>query len=176
MNNKMKIYACLAWFLMLGAMTTSCSNDDEAGSNAPDEERYTGDAYEDLHSPWVKNPSQMTHFTRWDCVLFGSYPTNEVVNGSFDAVDDYALAEGDVIVDATLFSQLEGAQWTDDDTEINGTRYHRLKGDGVVTCSTDREQEAFRQLQPYAALGRSRCLALFCLRSREVAHSEDQRH
>ncbi len=139
MDNKVKIYACLAWLMILGSVTTSCSKDDEGG-DTPSEERYTGDTYKDLHSPWVKNPSQMTHFTRWDCVLFGSYPANEVVSGSFNAVDDYALAEGDVIVDAALFSQLENAQWTDDDTEINGTRYRRLKGDGAITCSTNREQ------------------------------------
>lgn len=139
MDNKIKIYACLAWLMILGSVTTSCSKDVEGG-DTPSEERYTGDTYKDLHSPWVKNPSQMTHFTRWDCVLFGSYPANEVVSGSFNAVDDYALAEGDVIVDAALFSQLENAQWTDDDTEINGTRYRRLKGDGAITCSTNREQ------------------------------------
>ena len=139
MDNKTKIYTCIVGLLILGAVTTSCSKDDEGG-DTPSEQRYTGDAYKDLHSPWVKDPSLMTHFTRWDCVLFGSYPANEVVSGSFNAVDDYALTQGDVIVDATLFSQLENAQWTDDDTEINGTRYHRLNGSGAVTCSTDREQ------------------------------------
>ena len=140
MDNKTKIYTCLVWLLMLGAVTTSCSKDDEDGGSTPSEERYTGDAYKDLHSPWVKDPSLMTHFTRWECILFGSYPISEVVSGSFTAVDDYALAKGDVIISATLFNQLENAQWTDDDTEINGTRYHRLKGSGAVTCSTNRAQ------------------------------------
>ena len=79
MDNKTKIYTCLVWLLMLGAVTTSCSKDDEGGSDSPCEERYTGDAYKDLHSPWVENPSLMIHFTRWDCILFGSYPANEVV-------------------------------------------------------------------------------------------------
>ena len=141
MDNKTKIYTSLVWLLILGAVTTSCSKDGESDSGAtPSEQRYTGDAYKDLHSPWVKDPSLMTHFTRWDCVFFGSYPANEVVSDSFNAVDDYALAQGDVIVDAALFSQLENAQWTDDDTEIDGMRYHRLNGDGAVTCSTNREQ------------------------------------
>ena len=149
MDNKTKIYTCIVGLLILGAVTTSCSKDDEGGGDIPSEQRYTGDAYTDLHSPWVKDPSLMTHFTRWDCVLFGSYPANEVVSGSFNAVDDYALAQGDVIADATLFSQLENAQWTDDDTEINGTRYHRLNGSGAVTCSTDREQH-YRWADPDA--------------------------
>ena len=78
--------------------------------------------------------------TRWECILFGSYPANEVVSGSFNAVDDYALADGDVITDALLYHQLEQAEWTDDDTEIGGKRYHRLNGSGAVTCSTNREQ------------------------------------
>ena len=118
----------------------SCSNDDGGSETPSSEERYTGDTYQDLHSPWVKDPSQTTHVTRWECVLFGSYPANEVVSGSFSAVDDYALADGDVIIDATLYHQLEQAEWTDNDTEIDGKRYHRLNGSGAVTCSTDREQ------------------------------------
>ena len=119
----------------------SCSKDEDNGSEPPiSEERYTGDSYQDLHSPWVKDPSQKTHVTRWECILFGSYPTNEVVSGSFNAVDDYALVEGDVITDAALYSQLEQAAWTDDDTEIGGKRYHRLNGAGAVSCSTNREQ------------------------------------
>ena len=85
-------------------------------------------------------PPQPQEATRWECIWFGSYPANEVVSGSFSAVDDYALASDDVIADATLYSRLENAGWTDDDTEIDGKRYHRLKGSGTVTCSTDREQ------------------------------------
>ena len=118
----------------------SCSKDNEEDVMPSSEERYTGDTYQDLHSPWVKDPSQKTHVTRWECVLFGSYPANEVVSGSFNAVDDYALADGDVITDASLYNQLEQAEWTDDDTKIGGKRYHRLNGADAVTCSTNREQ------------------------------------
>ena len=92
---------------MFGAVVTSCSKDDDSSETPPSEERYTGDTYQDLHSPWVKNPSQKTHVTSWECILFGSYPANEVVSGSFNAVDDYALVEGDVITDALLYHQLE---------------------------------------------------------------------
>ena len=45
-----------------------------------------------------------------------------------------------MITDAVLYSQLEQAEWTDDDTEIDGKRYHRLNGAGAVSCSTNREQ------------------------------------
>ena len=78
--------------------------------------------------------------TRWECILYGSYPANEVVSGSFNAVDDYALEEGDVIVDATLYSRLEKAEWTDNDTEIDGKRYHRLNATGAVSHSDSRAQ------------------------------------
>lgn len=78
--------------------------------------------------------------TRWECILFGSYPANEVVSGGFNAVDDYALVEGDVIADASLYNQLEHAEWTDDDTELDGTRYHRLNAAGAVSHSNSRDQ------------------------------------
>ena len=98
-------------------LLTSCSKEDDADDEQP--------------------PQKVT---RWECILFGSYPANEVVSGSFNAVDDYALVEGDVITDASLYSQLEQAEWTDDNTEIGGKRYHRLNGAGAVSCSTNREQ------------------------------------
>ena len=60
--------------------------------------------------------------TRWECILFGSYPANEVVNGSFNAVDDYALVDGDVITDASLYHQLEQAEWTDRPRHVNRHR------------------------------------------------------
>ena len=86
----------LAFFLICGLpLLTSCSKEDdrEHQSSADDEQ-----------------PPQKV--TRWECILFGSYPANEVVSGSFNAVDDYALVEGDVITDAALYSQLEQAEWT----------------------------------------------------------------
>ena len=131
MERKARTYIHFIGLLIFGTVMTSCSKEDDGddgGSTSPSsEERYTGDTYQDLHSPWVKDPSQKTHVTRWECILFGSYPANEVVSGSFNAVDDYALADGDVIIDATLYNQLEQAVWTGNDTEIDGKRYHRLK-------------------------------------------------
>ena len=99
-------------------LLTSCSKDDK------DDEQ----------------PPQPQKVTRWECILFGSYPANEVVSGSFNAVDDYALVEGDVITDAALYHQLEQAEWTDDDTEIGGKRYHRLNAAGAVNHSDSRAQ------------------------------------
>ena len=92
----------------------------------PSTERYTGDSYGELNSPWVKDEKQKSHQTIWSCIYFGTYPTNEVVSGAFTAVDDYALAEGDVIVDASLYQRLQQADWdAADDAVLDGRRYHR---------------------------------------------------
>ena len=120
----------LAWVL------SSCSKDP---LDIP--ERCTGDSYGELHSPMVKNEKAKEHQTRWSCLYYGSYPTNEVVDGLFDAVDDYALAQGDVIVDATLFALLQKADWDENgDTVLEGKRYHRLGSDDAVTASGDHHQ------------------------------------
>ena len=112
-----KIWIISAILIICGLpLLTSCSKDDTDDEQPPQK------------------------VTRWECILFGSYPANEVVSGSFNSVDSYALVEGDVITDASLYSQLEQAEWTDDDTEIGGKRYHRLNGAGAVSCSTNREQ------------------------------------
>ena len=103
------------------------------------ESYYTGEGYGELQSPWVTDPQTFGHETRWSCVLFGSYPTCEVVAGRFDAVDGYALNDGEVISDAVLYERLSKAVWTDDDTEIDGRRYHRINGAGAVTASQNRE-------------------------------------
>ena len=125
MDNRYISVRTLAFLLICCLpLLTSCSKEDDGeyqSSDADDEQ-----------------PPQKV--TRWECILFGSYPANEVVSGSFNAVDDYALVEGDVITDTSLYSQLEQAEWTDDDTELGGKRYHRLNGAGAVSCSTNREQ------------------------------------
>lgn len=104
-------------------------------------ERYTGDSYGGLNSPWVREEHTFSHETRWSCLYFGAYPANEIVGDTFNAVDDYALADGDVILDPSLFARLEKATWDDaDDTMLDGVRYHRLRSEGAVTAATDREQ------------------------------------
>lgn len=100
---------------------------------------YTGDAYGELQSPYVSDPQTFGHTTLWCCLWFGAYPTSEVVDGTFQAVDDYALNEDEVIQDAALYEKLTNAIWTDDDTEIDGQRYHRINGDGAVTASVNRD-------------------------------------
>ncbi|MBO7604513.1 MAG: hypothetical protein J6S97_08900 [Bacteroidales bacterium] len=105
------------------------------------EGHYTGDRFGQLNSPWVKDEDSFGHETLWDCLLFGEYPTSEVVGGAFGAVDAYALADGDVIEDASLYSQLEKASWDEnDDTVIGNKRFHRLGRESAISASENREQ------------------------------------
>ena len=69
--------------------------------------------------------------TVWDCVIFGSYPTAEITRGEFSAVDDYAYDADDVIFDEKLFERLENADWYEDDAELDGERYRRIKYSGA---------------------------------------------
>ena len=122
-------------------LNVSCSKDEDTPDVPPSTERYTGDSYGELKSPWVKDEKQKNHQTRWSCVYFGTYPANEVVSSDFTAVDNYALAEGDVIVDASLYQRLQNADWdATDDAVIDGKRYHRINGSTAVEASTNREQ------------------------------------
>ena len=132
----------LGILVILGLLlTVSCSKDEDAPDVPPSTERYTGDSYGELNSPWVKDEKQKSHQTRWSCVYFGTYPANEVVSSDFTAVDAYALAEGDVIVDASLYQRLQQADWdATDDAVIDGKRYHRINGSTAVEASTNREQ------------------------------------
>lgn len=120
--------------------SVSCSKDDTDSDEETAKERITGDTYNGLSSPTVRNPREANHVTKWSCIYFGQYPTKEIVNEPFNAVDDYALSEGDVMMDAALYDKLTKAEWTEDDTEIEGRRYRRINGQGAVTCSASREQ------------------------------------
>lgn len=122
------------------ASTEVVSTDINKEQGERHEAYYTGDAYGELQSPWVKDPLTFGHETLWTCLTFGSYPAFEVVGSTFDAVDSYALNEGEVIQDAALYDRLRNAAWTDDDdTEIDGQRYHRINGAGAVTASANRD-------------------------------------
>ena len=67
--------------------------------------------------------------TTWDCVYFGSYPTAEITDREFFAVDSYAVKDGDLIIDKELYKDLVNADWKDNETVLNGEKYRRLKGD-----------------------------------------------
>ena len=61
MDIKTKTYTCLAWLLILGTVTTACHKDDDVDDSVPSSEgRHTGDAYQNLNSPWVKDSDKKT--------------------------------------------------------------------------------------------------------------------
>ena len=64
--------------------------------------------------------------TTWSCVYFGSYPFAEITDSSWDAVDDNALQDGDLIMDDALYEKLQQAEWEEDKTQLDGVSYVRV--------------------------------------------------
>ncbi len=76
--------------------------------------------------------------TQWSCITFGAYPQTEIVPVPSSAVDDYAVQDGDFLVDPALYEQLAQAPWQENETEIGGVRYLRMNREGAVTSGSDR--------------------------------------
>ncbi len=95
-----------------------------------------------IHLPVVEpDPETSTGIrTTWSCVLFGAYPSAEVVDSAWDAVDDYALQDGDLIRDDGLYARLEAADWQNDRTELGGFSYLRIGLDSAPAAGGEREQ------------------------------------
>ena len=96
-----------------------------------------------VHLPVVE--SDMTSSsglkTTWSCVWFGRYPSEEVVDSSWAAVDPYALQEGDVIQDDRLYKSLSEADWQEDDTVIlDEIAYLRVRSEDASDEKSSREQ------------------------------------
>ena len=98
---------------------------------------------QDLYEAWIWEPSvkkddslSTGQATCWSCVTFGSYPQTEIVASAFDAVDDYAVQEGDVLEDPGLYEKLARAEWQDNRTEIGGVRYLRVNRGETASGST----------------------------------------
>ena len=96
----------------------------------------------ELKEPEVTEDSTLSSGlkTTWDCVYFGSYPSCEVTAGEFSAVEEYAVYEGSVLVDPELTSRLAAAEWLNNETELDGVRYRRMKAEDAVSASAEREQ------------------------------------
>ena len=94
-----------------------------------------------LRLPVVEPDAQSPSGTRttWQCVWFGSYPTAEVVDAAWDAVDGYALREGDLILDDALYARLSAADWQDDRAVLDGEAYLRVGLDRAPSAGV-REQ------------------------------------
>ena len=93
---------------------------------------------EAIHLPVVEadDLSPSGRRTTWSCVWFGRYPSAEVVDDSWNAVDGYALREGDVIRDGALYERLSRADWQDGSVEMDGVSYLRVGLDSAPSRIT----------------------------------------
>ena len=82
--------------------------------------------------------------TTWSCVFFGAYPSAEVVDDDWNAVDDYALQEGDVIRDNALYDRLAQSEWPDNMTVLDDVSYYRAGPDQAPAAENVREQHYSR--------------------------------
>ena len=98
-------------------------------------------AEEGLAAPYVEPDDTLSTGQRtwWDCVYFGTYPQTEIVASPSDAVDDYAVQEGDFLVDPALYARLSEAGWSDNETELDGERYLRMMQADAVTSAANRD-------------------------------------
>ena len=103
--------------------------------------------YPFIHLPEVSECSDTPtgKKTTWSCVFFGSYPSAEVVDSSWNAVDDYALQDGDIIRDDDLYSRLESASWDGNQLELDSVRYYRAGQDTAPATETVRENHYNRE-------------------------------
>ena len=94
-----------------------------------------------LKEPVVEEDDTLStgQVTQWSCITFGTYPQTEIVQASFDAVDMYAIQDGDYLEDPELYARLSMADWNDHETEIDGVRYRRMNQHDAVTYASDSE-------------------------------------
>ncbi len=102
------------------------------------EERMPAFLHLPVVEPCAESPTGSK--TTWSCVYFGAYPAAEVVDSGWNAVDDYALREGDVIRDDALYARLAAADWLDDRTELDGVMYYRVGLNQAPAAGGEREQ------------------------------------
>lgn len=95
-----------------------------------------------LQEPVIKEDNSLStgQVTEWTCITFGSYPQTEIIRAPSDAVDAYAVQEGDFLEDPELYDKLEAAAWNENETEIDGIRYLRIGRDDTITGTSLRDQ------------------------------------
>ena len=90
-----------------------------------------------LQNPRIVSDSSMESGQKmeWDCVYFGKYPQAEIIpSGTYVAVDETYLLDGDVIIDDALYEKLKYAEGWDTygDIEIEGEKYRRIEQSDVT--------------------------------------------
>ncbi|MBR6705851.1 MAG: hypothetical protein IKI84_04125 [Clostridia bacterium] len=96
-----------------------------------------------LHEPVVEAfaDSPTGKKTTWKCVYFGAYPSSEIADSSWMAVDGYALRDGDLIRDDLLYAKLSESDWQENDILVlDGMTYVRVGLDHAPREAGAREQ------------------------------------
>ena len=126
---------CIAALLFLCMFIPSVST--LAFAEAVEQDMYPDELWE----PHVETDVSLStgQVTEWSCITFGSYPQTEIVAAPSEAVDDYAVQEGDFLEDPDLYEKLTRAEWNDGQTEIGDARYLRMNREDAVGSASDRE-------------------------------------
>lgn len=106
----------------------------------------TSNSEKRIHAP-IKSPSEIASTgteTKWSRVEFGSYPAREIVTSSWNAIDGYALQEGDVLISDKLHKTLEEGNWNNDSLSLDGVTYIREKH-----SSNDDSEQHYRHDDDY---------------------------
>ena len=92
----------------------------EAGTVTAYEGQDVIESYDSVKTMLADNPPPKEYLS------FGTYPQTEIVaHTPFDAVDPYAVREGDYEVNSSLFEVLEAGAWQNDEMTVDGVRYTR---------------------------------------------------
>ena len=104
-----------------------------------------------IHLPVVEpDPETSTGMkTAWSCVLFGTYPSAEVVDSAWDAVEEYAMQDGDLIRDDELYARLEAADWQDNKAELDGFSYLRVGLDSAPAAGGREQHYRWEYSRPW---------------------------
>lgn len=93
-----------------------------------------------LKEPVVEKDDTLStgQITKWTCITFGAYPQTEIISVPSEAVDAYAVQDGDYFEDSMLYERLTQAEWSGNETEIDGVHYLRMNQDDAVTSAANR--------------------------------------
>ena len=131
------LHSCAVMAAVILLMNAPCTV--LASQPEPQDQSVLPDISDPVISPDETSPSGFS--VTWDCIYFGSYPTCEVTDSAFTAVEPYAVRDGDVITDPVLYEKLESAEWTDNETELDGLKYRRMQAEDAQNWAEDRPQQ-----------------------------------
>ena len=103
-------------------------------SGGEEEYSYTPVSNGTLSEPLIEKDASKSsgQKTTWDCVYYGAYPQGEVIRGTDKyPIEEYAVKEGDFIIDDDLYSRLSSIEWKDNVATVDGERYIRTQAGNI---------------------------------------------